>query len=159
GITYSSAFPVTPGAFQTTKKSQGDAFVSKLTPDGSAFDYSTYLGGNKYDGAGGVVADGNGGVYVGGCTEALDFPAGKGFQPAQAGNGDAFLVEFAPGGNALRFASYLGGASQDGALSVGADRFGNACVVGLTGSNNFPTVKPLQPNNAGPDDAFVTKVS
>ena len=50
GQTYSTNFPVTPGAFQTTNKAaaNGDAnaFVAKLNPTGTALAYSTYLGGS-----------------------------------------------------------------------------------------------------------------
>ena len=46
----SQDFPTTPGAFQTTFGGVNDsvhynAFVTKLTPDGSGLIYSTYLGG------------------------------------------------------------------------------------------------------------------
>ena len=47
GQTYSTDFPVTSGAFQTTSNGEaggGVAFVTKLNPSGSALIYSTYLG-------------------------------------------------------------------------------------------------------------------
>ena len=51
GVTLSTDFPVTPGAYQTVcgGGSLGcyDAFVSKINPSGSAFVYSTYLGGSR----------------------------------------------------------------------------------------------------------------
>ena len=40
-----TGFPTTPGAFQTTKPGNTDAFVSKFNPQGSALIYSTFLGG------------------------------------------------------------------------------------------------------------------
>ena len=43
--TFSTDFPTTPGAFQTTLR-HGCAFVSKLNAAGSALLYSTYLGGS-----------------------------------------------------------------------------------------------------------------
>ena len=46
GFTYSTNFPTTAGAFQTTLGGGTDnAFVSKLNSSGSALVYSTYLGG------------------------------------------------------------------------------------------------------------------
>src|SRR5437879_6078499 len=61
GITDSPGFPVTPGAFDTTCGTDGgcnggggrathfDAFVAKMTPNGDALAYATFLGGSKDD--------------------------------------------------------------------------------------------------------------
>jgi hypothetical protein len=49
GRTGSTDFPTTAGAFQTTYKGNYDAFVTKLSADGSSLLYSTYLGGGDYD--------------------------------------------------------------------------------------------------------------
>src|SRR5438046_1972794 len=49
GLTGSSNFPTTPGAFQTTFAGVEDAFVTKLDPTGSALVYSTFLGGGGFD--------------------------------------------------------------------------------------------------------------
>jgi hypothetical protein len=46
GLTYSSDFPTTPGAFQTTYAGDQDGFITKLSPSGSALLYSSYLGGS-----------------------------------------------------------------------------------------------------------------
>ena len=50
GLTPSTNFPTTSGAFQTTLNGTSDAFVTKLNPTGSApLVYSTYLGGSGTD--------------------------------------------------------------------------------------------------------------
>ena len=46
GYTFSTDFPTTAGAFDTTYAGGTDAFVTKLNADGSALGYSTYLGGS-----------------------------------------------------------------------------------------------------------------
>ena len=46
GFTFSSDFPITPGAFQTAYGGTRDAFITKLNAAGSALLYSTYLGGS-----------------------------------------------------------------------------------------------------------------
>lgn len=51
----------------------GDAFVAKLSPDGSALEWSTYLGGSDWDSGSGIAASG-GDVYVTGTTVSYDFP-------------------------------------------------------------------------------------
>ena len=67
GFTTSSDFP-TQSAFQSTAKSGQQAFVTKLSPAGTALVYSTYLGGSGQDGANSIVADAAGYAYVVGDT-------------------------------------------------------------------------------------------
>ena len=55
GTTLSSAFPTTSGAFDTS--GYGDAFVTKLSADGSALAYSTYLGGVRDEFAWGIAVE------------------------------------------------------------------------------------------------------
>src|SRR5262249_28347759 len=79
GITNSSNFPTTTGAFQTVLASGGgDAFVTKLntTLSGSAsLVWSTYLGGPEgNDGGHGIAMDSTGNVYVTGTTQSSNFP-------------------------------------------------------------------------------------
>lgn len=45
GETWSGAYPTTVGAWQENYAGGGDGFVTKILADGSAFGYSTYLGG------------------------------------------------------------------------------------------------------------------
>jgi hypothetical protein len=55
GVTTSPDFPTTPGAYDTTYNGgsdvYGDAFITKLDPTGSTLQYSTFLGGDRQDGA------------------------------------------------------------------------------------------------------------
>ncbi len=51
-----------------------DAFVTRLSADGQALLYSTYLGGGRDDMGYGIAADGKGDAYVTGRTESPDFP-------------------------------------------------------------------------------------
>src|SRR5207247_1951612 len=69
GQTASSTFPTTPGAFQRFEGGglyEPDAFVTKLNPLGSAFVYSTYLGGISSDQATGLALDGARNPHVSG---------------------------------------------------------------------------------------------
>ena len=50
----------TPGAFQTKRNNGSSPFVFKLHPDGSALDYSTYLGGSASETPGGIGVDASG---------------------------------------------------------------------------------------------------
>ncbi|MEI2688932.1 MAG: SBBP repeat-containing protein [Anaerolineae bacterium] len=60
GETWSSNFPTTPGAFDTSHNGNSDAFVVKLNPAGSGLVYATFLGGSDYD-YGNAIARGRGG--------------------------------------------------------------------------------------------------
>ncbi len=73
GATSSTNFPVTSGALQATNMGEGDAFVSKLNPAGSALVYSTYLGGSSVDYASGIAVDFLGDAYVSGYTASSDY--------------------------------------------------------------------------------------
>src|SRR5208283_2025094 len=73
-----------------------DAFVTKVSPNGSSLDYSTYLGGCSNDVGTGIAVDTLGAAYVAGWTASSDFPPGQGgtgaLQPTYAGNTDAFVA-------------------------------------------------------------------
>ncbi len=53
---------------------QGDGFVVKLDSSGSAFLYSTFLGGGDPDAAHAIAVDGDGNAYVTGYTYSQNFP-------------------------------------------------------------------------------------
>ena len=63
GFTISSDFP-TANAFQDVSAGDVEAYVLKLAPDGSAFVYSTFLGGDNTDRALGIDVDNFGNAYV-----------------------------------------------------------------------------------------------
>jgi Beta-propeller repeat/Abnormal spindle-like microcephaly-assoc'd, ASPM-SPD-2-Hydin len=98
GSTFSSNFPTTPDALQSAQNGGGDAFITKLKPDGSA-GYSTYLGGPSYDNGYGIAVDASGNAYVAGTTSSVRFPITPGaFQVSYGGGGDSssFVVKISP---------------------------------------------------------------
>lgn len=161
GNTQSTNYPVTPGAFQTSLQTfQSDAFVTKLSADGSRLVYSTFLGGGGQDSANGIAVDAAGFAYVAGATSSTNFPT----TPAAAqttfgGVQDAFATKFALDGRSLVFSTYLGGSGSDGANGIALDGAGNAYVAGATSSTDFPT-RPgaLQLSLGGTQDGFVVKL-
>lgn len=140
----------------------GDAFLTKLTPDGSAVVYSTYLGGTSDDLALGVAIDTSGNAYIAGRTESTDFPTTTGaFQTAFGGGQlDGFAAKFSPTG-ALIYSTFLGGSDIDLANAVAADATGNTYVAGFTVSTDFPTTPgSLQRVRRGVvGDSFVSKLN
>jgi len=161
GTAYSSDFPAV-NALQPALRGGTNGFVSKIAADGSNLLYSTYLGGSHFDYAYGIAADGDGNAYVVGGTNSADFPTANAFQPVLVGQSDAFLSKIAADGSALVYSTYLGGSGSTGggagARAVAVDGAGNAYVTGLTSSENFPLVDPIQSTYGGGDaDVFVTK--
>ncbi|HEY6352370.1 MAG TPA: SBBP repeat-containing protein [Candidatus Angelobacter sp.] len=139
----------------------GDVFVSKLTPDGAALIFSTYLGGSSEDIGLGIAVDRAGNAYVAGRTQSPDFPTSSGaFQRTFGGDLlDAFVAKFDPAGS-LIYSTFLGGSAIDLAHAVAADSEGNAYVGGVTGSTNFPlTPGSLQTTFTGTGDAFISKLN
>jgi Beta-propeller repeat/Abnormal spindle-like microcephaly-assoc'd, ASPM-SPD-2-Hydin len=172
GYTYSSDFPTTPGAFQTICNggsncgTLGDAFVSKINPNGTAFVYSTYLGGSQPDQGYEIATDSAGNAYVTGFTESSDFPTAHAIQPTYSGVGDAFVAKFNAAGSALVYSTYLGGSSADYGYGIAVDSAGNAYIAGQTYSTDFPTTSGAFQTicNGGSGcqvygDAFVTKIN
>jgi hypothetical protein len=170
GVTPSTSFPTTAGAFQTTGSG---VFVSKLNATGTALVYSTYLG----PGVGtGIAVNSAGHAYVTGTTTSTSFPTTAGaFQatyPGTVATPSAFVTELNPSGSALVYSTYLGGSGQildeglspffvgDGATGIALDGAGDAYVTGSAQSTNFPTTAgAFQTTLAGSEDAFVTELN
>jgi uncharacterized repeat protein (TIGR01451 family) len=86
GITGSSNFPATGGAYQTTLGGTIDAFVALLNATGSSLAYATYLGGSSFDAAVSLDIDSSDIAYLTGYTNSLNFPTtGGALQTAAAG--------------------------------------------------------------------------
>jgi uncharacterized repeat protein (TIGR01451 family) len=161
GHAFSTDFPTTLGAFQGSKNAGADAFVTKLSADGSALAYSTYLGSSGNDGGAGIAVFDPGFAYVTGTTSGTDFPIVDPIQATNHGRNDTFVAELAQDGSALVFSTYLGGSLNDSGSGVAVDASNNAYVTGYAFSTDFPTANPLQPanhNQYGQENAFVAKI-
>jgi hypothetical protein len=159
GLTSAPDFPTTAGAFQQVLRGSGNVYVSKLNPTGSALVYSTFLGGTNFDSGQSVAVDTSGNAYITGGTTSSDFPTVNPLQATLRGNENPFVTRLNPAGSALVYSTYLGGSGGDEGDGIAVDSSGNVYVIGVTASTDFPTVNPLQANNAGGDDAFVAKLS
>lgn len=164
GLTFDSTFPTTPSAFQTTCAScpnNGDVFVAKLNPTGTALVYSTYLGGSLTDQVESIAVDGNGNAIIGGQTASTDFPtlpvAGTTFN-----NSTGFITSLNAAGSALNWSHFSGGTNgfDDAVFAVAVDQNNNAYAAGLTASSDFPTTPgtiPHAPTGFPVNDVFVLK--
>lgn len=173
GATFSSDFP-TVNAIQSTFGGGNcpnvaspcpDAFVTKLNAAGSAFVYSTYLGGSDVEVAHGIAVDSVGSVYLTGETRSTNFPTVNAFRSVFGGfdvaaGGDAFVTKINAAGSALSYSTYLGGSKGEVGRGIAVDAAGSAYITGNTNSLNFPAQNGMDGSfNLGPGDAFVTKFS
>jgi hypothetical protein len=168
GGTFSNdgSFPVTVGP-DLTHNGGNDAFVVKVSADGTGLIYAGFIGGANYDRCTGIAVDSAGNAYVSGGTEAPEtsFPNGDGFGTLPGydrtynGVGDAFVAKVRADGAGLAYATYIGGNGSEGAYGIAVDSFGNAYVVGITDGGTFPvTVGPDLTYN-GDDVVCVAKVN
>ena len=161
GGTASSDFPIV-NPYQGTYPGSFNAFLTKISPDGSSLLYSTYLGGNGSDIPSSVAIDSLSDVFVAGSTSSTNFPVVNAYQatvsPNQGGVAGTygFLTKFNPSGSSLVYSTYLSGSSNV-ALNcggspcwpepysvingIGIDGTGNAYVAGVTNTYNFPTTQ------------------
>ncbi len=146
GQTKSSDFPTTDDCFDDTLDGSSDAFLLKLSNDGSELLYSSYVGGDDDEIGHGIVVDTEGHAYITGETQSEDFPTTPGCYDdsynggyVSIGIGDAFITKVNSDGSNLLYSSYIGGEQHDGGWSIALDSKYNVVVTGKIASSNFPT--------------------
>ena len=144
----SSNFYVTGGAFAGYPVESGylydanmDAVVTKFDHDG-AMVWSTYYGGIYKDVGNAITTDGSGNVFVTGHSYSPTLPYGgtyswsyyqdtngNGLTPG--GNGNAFIVEFAPVGYQLiEWSAFFGGKGDMDGAAITTDANNNVYITG-----------------------------
>lgn len=131
GSTYSTAFPVTFGALQSTysgsaypESIEEDGFVSKLSPGGTSLIFSTYVGPIEPDNVYDLAIDSQHRPILYGDTESQHYySVGNTYQPHAACSGfdpiiveigfatypkDTFLIKLNASGSAVVLSSFLG---------------------------------------------------
>jgi len=163
GETFSVNFPVVDALFPTNVAQSEVAFVSKVSPDGSALLYSTYLGCNRTIGYG-IAVDSLAEAYVTGTTDCSTFPVTEGaFDTLCGADGkcgaswneqgyivyNAFVTKFNVEGTELIYSGLIGDYSVAAGRSIAVDEAQQAYVTGDIGPNIQETV-PLVPPETPP---------
>ncbi|MCU1285960.1 MAG: Cell surface protein [Acidobacteriales bacterium] len=167
GQTNSTNLPVAVGnAIQPLGFAGGsnDAFITKINPDGTGFDYSAYIGGSGNDVARSLVVDGTDGLaWVGGTTTSPNFPVLNAYQSTLLGTTNSFVTSINAAGNALNYSTYLGGSGNDQLAGMSLDYLAVPEVVYLAGSTtsaDFPTTgSAFQAAPLAANSAFVAKLT
>lgn len=176
GYTNAGDYPTTGGAYRTTINGTFCGLVAKINTDltgASSLIYSTYLGGTHETQGRGIALDSSGNACVVGYTDG-GFPTTAGARQTVFNGGfgttyghyDAFITKLNFAGSALLYSTYLGGSGNEQGFGIAVDTGGNIYITGYSDSLNFPmvgrfpfpTVNPIQANDAGLQDFFVSKL-
>jgi hypothetical protein len=161
GSTASSDFP-TVNAYQGTYPGSFNAFLTRISSDGSSLLYSTYLGGNGSDIPSKLAVDSLSQATIIGSTSSTNFPVANAYQSTASPNQGGlygtygFITKFGTDGSSLAYSTYFAGSAnvplQCGTstcwtspstsltgLALGSD--GHAYVVGTTNTYDFPVTQ------------------
>jgi hypothetical protein len=166
GTTGSADFPTTPNAYDPTYNTpnapadggaDGDMFVARLTPDGSALTYGTFIGGPQADTLEDLVVDANGLVtvcgWVTGNNVQVFVTTPTAYDRTWNGSQDGAIARLkldGAGAADLKYATLIGGSSQDNLWKAAIDPVNPELVTfaGRSWSNNYPvTAGVVRPTN------------
>ncbi len=137
----STDFPVTSNAAQDKLAGVHDAVIFNISADCSQLLYSTYFGGDGWDGGITIEADNNDEyIVVAGWTQSSKLPAAEsGLHSANIGNADGFVTRLNK--KTLKFTNttFLGTANQDYIQCVAFDKEDNIYVAGRSLGGIYPT--------------------
>ena len=157
GHTYSTDFPTVDPAFSSLSSSR-NAFISKLSPDGTELKWSTYFGGTSNNSVTSAVLTEAGYLALAGYSQnGIPITSGPSFQ-GSAGDLDGYVAIFDSAGN-FEEARYLGGdnITYTGKLiAIGNDLY----LSGITSSTNIATPNAYDTTKDGTSgQGFLVKIN
>jgi len=145
--------PVTPNAYRSSPSGPIPTFACKLNGADGTPAFCTYLNSDQIS-ITGIGADAGGNVYI----LAIDLMQSIVTTPGalSLGRRDVVLLKLDPTGQTLLYAAAFGGNGVEGLLNLSVDADGDAYVMGVTSSTNFPGAA----NGAipTPSGSFIAKV-
>ncbi|WP_233215274.1 SBBP repeat-containing protein [Rhodopirellula bahusiensis] len=164
-------FPVTEDAFQTefqgSKQSiygMQNGFITKLSPDGSTLQWSSYVGANQL--CRDLAIDEEGSVYLPLCyTGVGPTPPSEWFANAYRkqpiGGADVGAIKVSGDGKNVIWATWMGGSGDEvGNCGLRLDRDSNVFLNFTTNSTDVPTTSQArQRTYGGGADSFIAKLS
>jgi len=170
GMTLSTDFPVTAGAYDTTPNGNSDIVVSKFDAGLTTLLASTYLGGSLNEGSNWgdscLRVDGNGDVFVANFSNSANYPTTVGAYDRTYNDFDTDDVVISKLSNDLTTllgSTFLGGSLWDVIYTMELDASGNVTVGGRTSSSNFPVTAGAYHANYNDSfpyyDGFVSRLS
>lgn len=171
GLTESPDLPVTSDALDSIYGSASgstgsDAFVARISQDGSELLHASYLGGAALDRVWAGVRGADGRVVLSGRTASTDFPVTAGVlgESYHGGSLDGFVTVLSADATTLLASTYIGGSDRDEGRGLGIEAGGAITVGGSTNSLDLPTTPDAyQPTFGGSDsfggDAYVLRLT
>jgi len=167
-----SLFPISTNSVQNAFNGVSDGFVAILSPKGDSLKYSTLIGGSGYERITGLVFDEQSqNVFFAGYTNSsgiadisdptpIMFPVTKNAYDTVYNGGiyDGFIGKLDPfSGNALRYASFIGGNGDDYVMGLGVDVCAAPYVTGSTNSLDYPITEDASDTTIKKIEGFITK--
>lgn len=163
--TRSDDVPTTDQAHDRTYNGQGDAFIAKLSPDGSQLLFGTYFGGSGIEEGNSthnMNLDSMGNAYLATWTNSNDLPVTKGaFQTQLAGGAnDVAIAKFSTQTGSLLACTLVGGSGDEEPDGIEVHPNGDVLFAGKTSSDDYPlTETAIQSQRSGRHDAILTVLS
>jgi hypothetical protein len=159
GMTQSGFFPTTDGAYQEAYGGGDDAFLTKISANGSTVVFSSYLGGDGDEFGVGLNVDSNDNIVLCGPTGSSDFPVYNALNGAYLGGSfDIYASKWTPVGEIV-FVTYLGGNGTDRAWDSRVDPSDDIVLVARTTSDDLPVLFATQENRSRNYDACAIKLA
>ncbi len=166
GHTSSKRFATTANAIQAAYAGgRRDAFLVRLTEDGSNADYVSYLGGSFHgdvdpdESVAAIRVDHRGFLVIAGSTYSPDFPGRRALQDRPGGVEDAFVMKLDADNREIVYSTFWGGTKKDEALAVALGPGEQVTLAGESFSADLPvSEKAVQSKIGSTNDAFVTQI-
>jgi hypothetical protein len=162
GITKSSDFPATAGAYDTTYGGGGnwDGWLMHIEPCGTLIRWCSYIGRNLVDLTFDLAVGAEDVPFVGGYTSSSTFPtSATGYDTTHNGGIDGFVLALNPDGASLNCSTFLGTSGSDYVYGVEADDRGYVYACGSTTGADFPTTyKAPNRTHGGGSDGYVLRM-
>lgn len=158
GLTSSSDFPVTSGAYNPSSSAPGQCFATKLNAAGTAFVYSALLGSCESLSTQAIAVDSTGDAYITGSANT-SFPTTPGAFTGTASTSTGFALELNPHGTAPVYSTFIPGSTPE---AIAIDATGTSYIAGATNPyGSFVTTPGAAQTvyGGGQTDAFVLRLS
>ena len=121
--------------------------------------YNEFVGGSNADVAEDIVVDSLGDMYIAGWTKSVNFPGLRSDERTQVRGRDVVVFKLSADGSELLYVAIIGGSSDEEARALVVDGKGQATVVGVTKSSNFPVTNGVVGSvRSGGADAFALQL-